>query len=323
MAKISVIVPVYKVEDYLEKCIDSIVKQTFYDLEIILVNDGSPDNSLAICRQYEAIDHRIVIVNKENGGLSDARNAGLAVASSDVVYFLDGDDSIDLQCLEKAYRSMVENDSDMVIFDVYQHSLVNKTIEVITSCPTIMKPTSCIETPSMLVETLNCAWNKLYKKKLFTDNNIEYPFACYYEDLGTTYRLMLSCNKISFVHEPLYHYLKDRPGNITQSFNEKSIDVLKMIQLNIDFLNEKNLMSYFKEELTFLASVNIHETLKKTSWATYDSNIKQFIDSCFKFLDTNFPNRRRCKYKILREKNDWIYSRKWILKLYLWWRSKR
>ncbi|MCH4207889.1 MAG: glycosyltransferase, partial [Solobacterium sp.] len=129
MPEVSVVVPVYNVEDYLAKCIESILNQTFKDFELILVNDGSTDHSLDVIRKYEQLDERIKVVNKPNGGLSDARNAGMAIARGVYIDFVDSDDSIEPDLLKECMEKFHETDADMVIFDVYQYYQKTNTRE--------------------------------------------------------------------------------------------------------------------------------------------------------------------------------------------------
>ncbi|MCF0115573.1 MAG: glycosyltransferase family 2 protein, partial [Erysipelotrichaceae bacterium] len=131
MCKVSVIVAIYNVEQYLEKCIKSILAQTYKDFEVILVHDGSPDNCLSICRKYEALDERVVVLDKPNGGLSDARNAGMKIAKGKYVSFVDADDFLEDTLLEKCIAKLEEDDSDMVMFDIYQYYLKENKKEII------------------------------------------------------------------------------------------------------------------------------------------------------------------------------------------------
>lgn len=123
MPKVSIVVAIYNVEKYVSKCIESILKQTFTDFELLLVNDGSKDGSLAILEEYAAKDSRIEIINKVNGGLSDARNVGMKKAQGKYIYFVDGDDFIEETLLEKCVNKLEQTDSDMVMFDIYQYYL--------------------------------------------------------------------------------------------------------------------------------------------------------------------------------------------------------
>ena len=234
MPKISVIVAVYNLEQYLDRCIQSVLKQTYTDFELILVNDGSKDSSLDICLKYEKQDDRIIVLDKENGGLSDARNKGLEIATGEYIEFIDGDDFIEENLLELCINKLEETKADIVMFDVYQYYTETNTKEIISNPFDENKIYNLENNHELLTSIMNCAWNKLYRRSLFLENAIQYPKGYYYEDLGTTYRLVARANKIAFVNTPLYNYLQDRPGNITSSFNRKTFDVIDMIQINVE-----------------------------------------------------------------------------------------
>ncbi len=317
MSKVSVIVPVYNVEEYLPKCIESCLAQTFTDFDLILVNDGSKDNSLAICKEYEKKDSRIQVLDKPNGGLSDARNAGMKLVKTPYVYFLDSDDFIEPTLLDKCITKLNETDADMVIFDVYQYFMKTNTKEIIKSGYEIETCVNVKDNPDVLTKVLNAAWNKMYKVSLFKENQIEYPVGYYYEDLGTTYKLMLKAKKICFINEPLYDYLADRPGNITQQFNNKTYHILDMIKENIEYYKKENVFDLYYNELMYLAGINIMECLKKTRDINDKETVNKFIDDCFEFIRLTFPQFPKCKYEICRQKNDWIYANPTLLKTYL------
>ena len=323
MPEVSVVVPIYNVADYLPKCIDSILAQANREFELILVNDGSTDSSLDIIRKYEQQDNRIRIVNKANGGLSDARNAGMTIATGTYIQFIDSDDSIEPELIEKCLDEFHKTDADMVIFDVYQYYQKTNTREIIKNSYDGSRTYNLETNPEMMTRILNAAWNKMYRMSLFKDNHIIYPWGCYYEDLGTTYRLLARCRKVAFVNIPLYDYLKDRPGNITTQFNFSVYHVLDMIKITIDDYKRLGIFDRYYEELKYLAGVNVLECLKKTRDVNDKKMTEKFVDVCFWFLHSHFPEFPKCRYKILREKNDWIYAHPQILKMYLAYRRKK
>ncbi len=320
MPEVSVVVPVYNIAEYLPKCIDSVLAQTFDDYELILVNDGSKDSSLDICRSYEKKDPRIRVIDKVNGGLSDARNSGMAIAKGEYIYFLDGDDFIEPTLLDSCIRQLKKTGADMVIFDVYQYFASRNTKEIIRNVYDQNEVYTLDEHPEMITQILNAAWNKMYRLSLFKQNHITYPWGCYYEDLGTTYRLLLRTSRIAFINEPLYDYLADRPGNITQQFNFSVYHVLDMVKITLDDYKSAGAYEKYYEELKYLGCVNILECLKKTRNVTDIKMTDKFIDVCFWFIYRNWPEFPRCKYKIDSQKNDWIYTNPKRLKIYLKYR---
>lgn len=321
MSKVSVVVPVYNVEDYLEKCLDSLIHQTLQDIEILCVDDGSTDHSNELLYIYKNRDSRIQVLEKTNGGLSDARNYGMKFATSPYIVFVDSDDFLEPQALEKASAKLDETGADLVIFDVYQYFMKTKTKEVIANRYSDEKTYTLKENPEMITRILNAAWNKMYRLSLFQENNITYPVGYLYEDLGTTYKLLLKAKSIAFVNEPLYDYLADRPGNITQSFNKKAYHILNMAEETMNYYREEGVFDQYYEELKYLACVNIIENLKKTRTVKDRKLVDEYIDACFAFIHTQFPDYPECRYPINRHKNDWIYMRPQALKAYLRTRS--
>ncbi len=317
MAKISVVIPIYGVENYLLKCVDSVFAQTFKDIEIILVDDGGKDACPKMCDEIALKDNRVKVIHKKNGGLSDARNAGMAIATSKYIYFLDSDDFLEPDCLKLCYEKLEETGADMVIFDIYQYFMKTNIKECIANKYDDRKTYSVKGNPEILTCVLNAAWNKMVRLSLFKNNDIEYPYGYYYEDLGTTYRLMLMSKSIAFINKPLYNYLADRPGNITTQFNYNIYHVLGMVKINLDFYKKHGDFDTYYEELKFLGGVNIIECLKKTRTVKDRKMVNEFIDVCFYEIYKNFPDFPKCKYPIIRQKHDWIYANKLKLKSYL------
>ena len=215
MTKVSIIVPVYNTERTVEKCIQSIQKQSYNNIEIVLVDDGSPDNAPAICEEYAKRDTRIVCCHKKNGGLSDARNFGIMRATGDYIGFVDSDDYVAPDMYEKLLETAVKNAADIVncgFFLVENGKIVQKRY-----CDCCIKKMTGLQAVEALIdqrETTNFAWNKLYKKSLFDE--IQFPVGKVYEDLLTTYRLYSKCNTVCNLNEPLYYYMIN-PSGITHN----------------------------------------------------------------------------------------------------------
>ena len=209
MAQISVIVPVYKVEQYLRKCVDSILSQSFQDFDLILVNDGSPDSCPAICDSYAENDSRITVIHKENGGLSDARNAGIdwAMANSDSRWlaFVDSDDYIHPDYLQTLYSTAIQESSDLIICDFTR---VNDTGELIPDDHSFFDLSS--EKKTVLFNCLSLtwridpAWNKLYAKSLFF--NLRFEYGKIHEDEFLIHHILWNCKKAAIISQQLYFY---------------------------------------------------------------------------------------------------------------------
>lgn len=218
---ISVIVPVYKVEQFLPRCVDSLRAQTYRNLEIILVDDGSPDRCGEICDEYAASDSRIQVIHKMNGGLSSARNAGIDIAKGEFISFVDSDDWVDCDCYEKLSRLAKKYDAKMVCAGRYD---VDGAIgaETVGLCPQKEELISGEEFSARIFRwdhMDSASWDKLYSAELFED--IRYPEGVTGEDLPVTYRLALKAERCALGSFPFYHYFH-RPGSITTSaFSEK------------------------------------------------------------------------------------------------------
>jgi len=248
---VSIIVPVYNVEKYVSECLESLIKQTYKNIEIIVVNDGSTDNCAMICEDFSVRDNRIKVINKRNGGLSDARNMGINKAKGKYVMFVDSDDYVNKEFAESAMKGILKKNADIACFRFL--SVFEDGSTKISSKST---PLSFIEYSN--VEAINDiftrggslkvnAWNKIYKKELFLNNEISYPVGRVYEDNLTTYKLMYYSKKVIFFDKSLLFY-RQRAGSIMK--NKLSV---KGISRRLNMVNEtrewlKNKIS--KQELS-------------------------------------------------------------------------
>lgn len=237
---ISIIVPIYNVEKYLHKCVDSLIGQTLKDIEIILVDDGSTDKSGEICDEYRLKDNRIKVIHKKNGGLSDARNAGIDIAKGDYITFLDSDDWIELNMYEKLYKYIKQENADIAqcsYQEVYNEEVNNENakeeIKIMSGKESLYNFSGKNHGKTVV------AWNKLYRIELF--NDIRFPKDKYHEDEFTTYKLLYKANKIVDCSLPLVYY-RQREGSIMNSkFNIKRLDALEAFNERLEFYKEKNL----------------------------------------------------------------------------------
>ncbi len=226
--KISVIVPIYNVEPYLEKCIDSILNQTYQNLEIILVDDGSPDKCPAICDEYAKKDARIKVIHKENGGLSSARNAGLDVATGEYIAFVDSDDYLHEKTYEKLLCRLLADNADMALCDIY---FVNEKDEELNINTISLKDSVWREhifwQELYGVNYTACvvAWNKLYKAEIF--QKLRYPIGKIHEDEFVIHQIVNNCARISVLNEKLYYYLQRGDSIVGQSYTLQRMDVVE------------------------------------------------------------------------------------------------
>lgn len=213
---ISVIVPVYKVEQFLPRCVNSLLAQTYDNLEIILVDDGSPDRCGQICDEYANADNRVIVIHKPNGGLSSARNAGLDIARGDYIAFVDSDDWVDTDCYEKLYMLAVKYQVGFVYAGRYDVDGAADR-ETIGLCPEREELISGEEMATRIFHwdhVDSAAWDKLYARELF--DGIRYPVGVIGEDIPVTYRLALKAERCALGNFAFYHYYH-RPGSITTS----------------------------------------------------------------------------------------------------------
>lgn len=233
MAEISVIVPVYNVEAYLRECVESIIHQSFADLEIILVDDGSKDNSGNICNQYAEKDKRVRVIHKENGGLSDARNCGLKVATSEFISFIDSDDYIDIDFYSVLLQAVREQNSDIAVSAIC-HFVSAEKLKI----RKIDKAKLCYRDEAMKELIIskrisNSVCNKLFRRKLFED--IYFPVGKLYEDEYVTYKLFHKAQKVSIINSTYYYY-RYNYNSITHSpFTEKELDRIYASEIKMQF----------------------------------------------------------------------------------------
>lgn len=216
---ISVIVPVYNVEPYLRRCVDSILRQTYRNLEVLLVDDGSTDSSGDICEEYARQDSRVTVLHQKNGGLSAARNTGIERAGGACLAFVDSDDFIDSRMLETLYQDLTEQGADAAVCGYRLFGPQDEILPIDFSVPVqCMSGRDAIRSTLVSDEIGDFAWNKLYRKELF--QSIRYPLGRMMEDQGTTYRIFLQCKKVAYHPVQMYYYYQ-RPDSILHRRNLK------------------------------------------------------------------------------------------------------
>lgn len=299
--RLSIIVPIYNVEKYLCRCVDSILAQTFTDFELILVDDGSPDGCPAICDGYALKDPRIRVIHKANGGLSDARNAGIDVAQGEYLAFVDSDDWIE----PDMYQSMIDmlelHDADMVACGITQE----REDGTITgrwppeNKDKIYFPKDYIDDfyPDVRRDILPAAWNKVYRRKLF--QTIRYPKGKIYEDAFIQLPLYDGCSKIAVCGDAYYHYIYDRSGSIQN--DDYSLRRLHLIEFNLEqyrFFVEKDipiqqqyvLGAYLNRYIQNHLAIHIFHKEHKKALIPYTKTYK-------KLLTQIIANPKICKLK--------------------------
>lgn len=292
MPKISIIVPVYNVGEYLEICIDSILNQTFKDFELILVNDGSTDNSLKICNYYKNIDNRICIIDKKNGGLSSARNAGLDIAKGEYIGFIDSDDYIHPQMYELLYNQIIKNKADISMCDfkkVYEFDkkLLDSNFVLYNKTEILNNKEALFELDGKDGVAYIVACNKLYKRELF--KNIRFKEEVIHEDEYIIHRLLYEVNKLVYMEEKLYFYLQRKGSIMDKKLGIDEVDYLLACSDRVRFFYEKDLID-LKEKYEYIYLSKVLEN--------------------YCVLDKNYPNHK----KLLTLKKDFRKLLKILLK---------
>lgn len=283
--KISVIIPVYNVEKYLECCLDSVVNQTFEDFEAILVDDGSPDKCGEICDRYAQMDQRFKVIHKENGGLASARNAGLDICQGDYICFVDSDDYIEPYYLEFLFSQIDGSNFDFVSCAA---NFVNENNELIhrndygIDRKVISDDFFEMYFHTNLIE--NAAWNKIYKKELFA--GLRFVEGIIFEDSEIIIRLLKKCNKILFTNQYLYDYRIRQgstmgyasDGSQVKVFNPREMDLLKVFQLRAGELRgTKWEMSDYRSMVYTCAEYSVR------AYGLHDKKLRKDIMAYFRY----------------------------------------
>ena len=324
MPKISIIVPVYNVEKYLHRCISTLVNQSLKDIEIILVNDGSIDNSGVICDEYAKIDNRIKVIHKQNGGQSSARNEGLRNASADLVGFVDSDDWISLDMYEYLYNLQIKNDASIVackyafVFGNVNKENNNKIEEIVFSRDEGLEKYLSVGAYKRINEYSVC--NKIYKKQLFED--IFFPEGYLFEDMEINFRLFQKCSRSVFSTKVCYFYFQNNVSSMRNQYSKKHNDLITvvcMIQKYAENENEKikNITNVLlaKAYFSLLTKVLRYGTHPDVNDFYVDENLlKPFKKEYKLFMKSKFS----VVFKILGfcYKNNWELTKKiyWFIK---------
>ena len=288
---ITIIVPVYKVEKYIDNCIESLTNQTYTNIEIILVNDGSPDNCPSICEKWKKIDNRIVLLNKENGGLSDARNAGMKIAKGDYFIFVDSDDYVSKDYVAYLFDILESTQADIAVgkMEKFMEGSSPKVERIDREYVLKFNATEAIK--EFLYEkhfTTNASC-KIYKKELF--EGVEFPVGKKYEDLYTLYRVVSKCDVVAYGNRPIYYYLV-RSDSIIGTLNP---------------LKNKDFLLAAKEVHSYV--LNHYLTIRKAAdFKLFQASIEMFVK-----LPENTDNDEKLCYK----KELWGYIKKYRLQIVL------
>ena len=300
MPKVSIIVPFYNVEGYIEKCLDTLVNQTLKDIEIILVNDGSTDRSIEIVNKFlRRYPEKLVYLEKENGGLSDARNYAIPYTKGEYIAFLDSDDYVEKYMYEEMYNMAKKENSDMVECNFYWEYPDKQKEDI----GTIYHGKN-----EMIVKIRVVAWNKLIKREILEKSEVRFPKGYRYEDTEFTYKLIPYIEKVSFLKKPCIHYVQ-REGSISNSQNERTKEIFDVLEHVIEYYKEKDIYEKYQEELEYIyVRYAFCSSLLRIVKIKDDNLQEKLLNLTWDNVNTKFPNWK---------KNEILKKGKGIKNLYM------
>lgn len=286
---ISIIIPVYNVENYLNRCLDSVIEQSYSNIEIIVIDDGSNDDSGKICDEYALIDSRIKVIHKENGGLSDARNYGINEHKGKYITFIDSDDYVEPTYIETLYNAIKKYDADIAICSyqcIYENGTILKQRE---NMKCLLNPEETLEEILYQTNFNVSAWAKLYKDELFKENR--YPKGKIFEDAYTTYKLILASKKISVDLKIEYNYMIRENSILTSKFSEK-----KLLLINAYEEMGKEILKHYP---------NLEKSVKRSQVYANISTLRQMI-----YIDNRMKNKEKEIQKFVRQNSRYVIFNK-------------
>lgn len=309
MVKVSVIVPVYNVAGYLERCLDSLVNQTLQEIQIIIVNDGSTDESPKIIRKFaQQYPNKIIALDKKNGGLSDARNYGMPYATGEYIGFIDSDDYVDLDMMELLYNKAQAEKADYVECNLHHTYSDHEDTEI---------GEHYYNKSDLIMFGRSVAWNKIYNRKWLLKTGVKFAVGLYHEDVDFFVRIVPHIQHIAYIENACVHYVQ-RGGSINNSKTKKLLDILTVLQGLICYYKDLGLYEQYEPALEFLSvrillgsafvrfckieDKNSRNDILKTNWA---------------FLNKWFPNwknndtlreQKGIKYIYIRMMNPYMYK---------------
>ena len=288
MVKVSIIVPFYNVEKYIEKCLTSLVNQTLEEIEIILVNDGSKDNSIKVAKDFEQkYPAKIRYYEKPNGGLGDARNFGIKFAKGEYIAFLDSDDYVEPTMYEEMYEMAIKEKSDMVECDFWWEYPNKKKEDIGVEYK---------NQNDMLLKARVVAWNKLIKKEIYEKHpEARFAVGLRYEDVEGFYKILPYINKVSFVRKPFIHYVQ-RNNSISNTQNKKNEEMFIVLDNVLNYYKEKNIYEKFEKELEYTYTrYLLCSSLKRISKIQEKQIRKDLLEKTWNELNTKFPDWKKNK----------------------------
>lgn len=292
MPKLSVVVPVYNMEKYLRKCLDSIIDETIDDYEIIIVNDGSTDSSPAICQEYaEHYPKLINYISTPNGGLGAARNVGTENAKGEFIFYIDSDDYLAPNALREVMDSL-QDDVDICVFDFLNITEDGRVLSL-TKGSERTGDFSLSDYPEFLFCPPN-AWNKIWKRNIFTDNGIVFPGRVWFEDIYITPKLYTKARKIKYVDKAWYMYLQ-RDGSITKNKNpQRCLEIIDAVDSVLKYYRSVDLFEQYYPQLCYMALY--HQVITSTTRVSLIDRNSPIQRQLFEDFLEKFPDYKSVSY---------------------------
>ena len=311
---ISLIVPIYNVDRFLPRCVESIINQTYKDLEIILVDDGSTDNCPKICAKYKQLDSRIVILKKANGGLSSARNEGFRISTVKYVIYIDSDDFVKNTYVENLYEAISSTKADIAISNF---CLTDEMGNILGRTKATTLEVETFSSQEALKQLLlqkkfdNSAWGKIYKREFF--ETVKYPEGKLYEDLPVTYQLFLKSRKIAYINSCDYFYVQRSNSILNMKFNLAKLDLVQFVEEMFTSLSIENphLINYagtraFSALMSLWRTIPLEEKFNKKVWneaikyrkyplKLWESKLKLKLGAVLTFVGVQVSNKLMSK----------------------------
>lgn len=288
MIKISIVIPVYNVEQYIAKCLDSLVNQTLKEIELILVNDGSTDNSQAIIDEYaKKYPSKIVAFQKNNEGVSVARNFGLKHCRGEYIGFVDPDDYVELDMYESLYQEAKEESCDLVICDYIKQYTGSEQVTAVNPAPT---------TKAMFIGGFAAPWNKIYSRKLLEKSKAQFPPGLFYEDTEFFCMLIPYVERCGYVNKPFVHYVQ-RIGSTVNTQGTKVEMIFEIVSHILSFYRERNFYLKYKFELEYfcvriLLGSSMERICRCSDWKTR----KKLYLKTWNYIEEEFPGWKKNPY---------------------------
>lgn len=290
MKKVSIVVPVYNMEKYLEKCMDSLVNQTLEDIEIIVVNDGSTDNSIKILKKYKKkYPDKLIIIDQENQGISVARNNGIDISTGKYIGFVDSDDYVKYDMFENLYNKIEKSKADIVVCNYQKYFMKSEDYINIDMVKNINK-NNIFEEPAILNNIYFAPWNKLYKQSLF--DGIRFPIQKKYEDINAILKVFSKAKKIDKISDYLYIYRINENGE-TLTINKKICDIVFIFEDLINYLKDNKKYNLISYELKKLCIDQLFYYLILSYSINEKNYIMDFRNEIIRVLNNNFENWKR------------------------------